>query len=228
VSWTRRSPLIAALVAVAACQSGPPFLAIPTPADGEPHEQMPAFASVRVDGRPLAASRPVVIRIQQPGFADEVWIGVGQQIHASFGVSSGDYQLTADQERCILPVTLRPETETDVALELRDDGTCRLVPIRQHAVDAVDHDSAMGDVSAQVPVALGREVSMDIRSLDDPPDAVPAPDMVDESGLLIISPVPTGRYEVRLIVDGEVVDTQTVEVDEVGRSDPVRFEVPSG
>ena len=86
----------------------------------------------------------------------------------------------------------------------------------------------MGDVSAQVPVALGSDVSMDIRSLDDPPNPVPEPDVVDESGLLIISGVPTGRYEVRLLVDGEVVDTQAVEVDALGRSEPVRFALASG
>ena len=218
---------LAVLVATIACE---PAALLPTvaPTIEEAHEQMPASAGVRVDGDPLVASRPVIIRIEQPGFADERRIAANEQIHASFAVSSGDYRLSADQERCVLPVALAPETETDVALELRDDGTCGLVQLLQHPYEAVDHEGSMGDVSAQVPVALGSDVAMDIRSLDDPPNPVPEPDVVDERGLLIISGVPTGRYEVRLLVDGEVVDTQAVEVDALGRSEPVRFALASG
>ena len=218
---------LAVLVATIACE---PAALLPTvaPTIEEPHEQMPASAAVRVDGVPLVASRPVIIRIEQPGFADERLIAANERIQASFGVSSGAYRLSADQERCVLPVALAPETETDVALELRDDGTCGLVQLLQHPYEAVDHEGSMGDVSAHVPVALGSDVSMDIRSLDDPPNPVPEPDVVDESGLLIISGVQTGRYEVRLLVDGEVVDTQAVEVDALGRSEPVRFALASG
>jgi len=119
---------LAVLIATIACE---PAALLPTvaPTIEEPHEQMPASAAVRVDGVPLVASRPVVIRIEQPGFADERRIAANEQIHASFAVSSGAYRLSADQERCVLPVALAPETETDVALELRDDGTCGLVQL---------------------------------------------------------------------------------------------------
>jgi hypothetical protein len=228
VRWRRWLPAVALVAAVAACESALPFLPTAAPVEHGPHERMPASAAVRVDGSPLVASRPVVIRIETPAFANETLIEVHQQIHAEFAVSSGDYRLSADKGRCVLPLTLAPDTETDVTLELSDDGTCTLVPLRQHPYEAFDHATSPGDVSAQVPVALGPDVTMDIRSLDDPPNPVPGPDTVDESGLLILTPVPTGRYEVRLLVSGAVVDTQTVEVDAEGRSERVRFDLPSG
>jgi len=77
---------LAVLVATIACE---PAALLPTvgPTVEEAHEQMPASAAVRVDGVPLVATRPVTIRIEQPGFADERRIAANEQIHASFAVS---------------------------------------------------------------------------------------------------------------------------------------------
>jgi hypothetical protein len=224
VAWLRRSGSVIVLAAVAGCQSALPFL----PTAG-PNEQMPGPADVRIDGDPQVAAGPARIRIEQEGFAREALIGAGERIQAQFDVSTGVYRIVVVPDRCALMVELARSTETDVVLTLADDASCSLRQLRQHAWGEFEHAfGSQGVVSAEVPIDLGNDVSMDIRSLDDPPNAVPPADSVDESGLLLLEGVLTGSYEVRLLVGGRVVDTQRVEVDDQGRSEPVRFALPSG
>jgi hypothetical protein len=218
---------------VAACGGVTPLPTVsvaPPPEDTAevvPNEQMAAYASVRVDGDPSVATAPFRLGIRQGTFREAVTIAVNERIYHEFGVGEGAFTLTVDDDRCVLPVHLAPETETDVLLRFADDGTCAMAVARQHPF-AQAHGSAMGSVSAQVPEGIGPGViTMDLRSLDDPPNPVPPPDEVDESGLLILFDVPTGAYEARLLVDGSPIATARVSVDAHGRSDPIRF-VPSG
>ncbi len=96
-------------------------------------------------------------------------------------------------------------------LHLPDDGSCSFEIVREHAAGAIAHlDSGSIDVRVTAP---GDGLIVDVRSLDTPANPVPGPVPPDEGGLAILDGLAPGSYEVRLLRDGEVVETKTVVIE---------------
>jgi hypothetical protein len=211
-----------------ACDGSPFVPQAPMTAVAEEH--LPGPASVRVVGDPVVASRPLIVALTRDGFRREARVATGERIRAEFNVSQGGYRLIGGDDACSVVLELAPSNEADLVLRLPPDGGCELLLTGTHPFGAVRHpDGELGSVSTQVPLGrIGGVLTMDLRSLDDPPNPVPDAVTVDEGGNLIVDGVVPGTYEARLLQDGEPIATAQVVVDAQGRSSPLSFALASG
>jgi hypothetical protein len=202
-----------ALGTVAGC--GPAGRLDASPTDAIAEEHMPAYATVWLTADPPVASRHLAIALRdpdEPGWSRDLVFDPGTTVRGSFGVSSGTYRLVAEDPGCTLDLTLGPERESDVVLHVAEDGTCSLVVDREHAVGEVAHDDEGGSVDARV-TAEGNDLLVRARSLDTPRNPVPQPVPPDEGRLAILDGLWPGAYVVELIRDGEVIESQTIEIE---------------
>jgi hypothetical protein len=133
-AFTRRVRVgfVAVVVAVAGCAISPdPVTHIPGT------ERMPAPASVWLTADPASPPRAVTIEMTSPDsdMRRTHTFPAGEAMRGSFPVSQGRYRLTGQGGSCILDLVLLPERETDVIIELRDEG-CAFAVVVEHGYDS--------------------------------------------------------------------------------------------
>lgn len=179
------------------------------PTSSAPTENHPAPGSVYVEKDPIAASRPLSIRLVADGevlphpndFAD------GEAVRFQRSASVGPYRIQVDGRVCLGQFTVGLRQETDIALtEARASCSIRIV-----ADHPDDEQHGFARLTGTVDnVSIGTLVTL--RSLDDSPEPIPPAAETDEGGFFVFPLIPPGAYSVEVIVDGQLVAQRDVDL----------------
>ena len=127
---------------LAACARVVP--ATPDPAIGQ--ERMPAPASIWLTSEPAAPTQAVQVELLIPGepnFRRVHTFQAGEVMLGSIPVSSGHYRLVGLGGKCGFDLFLGPVRETDVVIEVGDDGSCGFTVAREHGKEVFHDESAV-------------------------------------------------------------------------------------
>lgn len=105
---------------------------------------MPAPASIWITSEPAAPARPVKVELTtagDPSFHRVHTFQAGEVVLGSIPVSSGHYRLVALGGECAFDLFLGPQRETDVVIEVGDEGGCAFTVAREHG-DEVFHEAS--------------------------------------------------------------------------------------
>jgi len=182
-------------------------------------------ASVFIYTSPPISPDPVEIRVFQenPGSGNVPFsFAPGESISGVGHSVAGVHFVEVDHIRCAGSVDLVGRMETDVKLEIHEDGSCTVSPAGSHDA-SVPHRiaSAGGRVDGDVPPGA----MVRIVSLSDPPNAVPDARAPDEAGYFLFEPLVAGRYRIELAVGATVLDAHEVNL-VPGAEIPITLQAP--
>lgn len=180
-----------------------------SPTPSMPTENHPSPGSVYVEKDPLVASRPITIKVMHDGqvLPQPKDFAVGEAVRFQRSVSVGEYQILVNDQVCSGQFTVGLRQETDIALT-ESPPSCSIRTVAGHP-DEEEHGFARltGTVEG---VPIGTPVTL--RSIDDSPKPVPPAAETDEDGLFVFPLIGPGTYSVEVMVAGEFVAQQDVEL----------------
>jgi hypothetical protein len=175
----------------------------------------PVAAGLYLTGDPAVAT--VGLTLRMTGGGNEVVATLafepGERIVGLASAMPGDYTLADEDGTCSLAVALLEGRETDVVIQATGSGPCRLAVAGEHPSGEGPHPwfGALVATLAGPPVAAA---TLEVRSLDAPPNPVPPPVAADpdDSSRFYIDSLPPGRYEAQVRSMGTVIGTQAFEI----------------
>lgn len=120
---------------------------------------------------------------------------------------AGALRVVANGEACGRPVMIQAEVEIDVVLSVVND-VCDITTTDSHPAGAVEHPEPRATIGAIVPV--GAEVV--VRALDPGRTMAEIRRPANEHGEVLGVEVPPGRYEMSVVIDGEVLNSKEIEI----------------
>jgi hypothetical protein len=175
-------------------------------------ESMPLWAGITVTADPPVADRDIDLAIMilpEEERLRTTTIPAGTIVRWEEGLSSGPIRVLALDDTCTIDVDLPPERNTEVVLELTDDGCSFRVVGPDESRPPMSNS---GTITADVTVKPWDGLLVEVISLGEPRQPVPQPVPPDEGGLAIIEPLYPGRYDVVLRRGDDVLETQRVTI----------------
>jgi hypothetical protein len=168
----------------------------------------PAAAGVLVTGDPATAADAFDVELVDlaASFDERQAIAPGTRIVAEFFVGAGRYRLRAGDGSCTLELELQAGRHTDVVAHHVADGSCTLEVVREHAADDGSHEEG-GTLDARVTARPDGVLLVEVASLDEPANPVPAPVAPDERGVATIFALLPGDYVANLLRNDVVIES---------------------
>jgi hypothetical protein len=120
---------------------------------------------------------------------------------------AGPIRVFANDSACEGTVVVEANVEVDVVLSAEDD-VCTVSTSGSHAPGAIQHPEPRTAIGVIVPV--GAEVV--VRALDPGSATAEIRRPANEHGKVLGVEVPPGRYELSVVIDGEVLNTKDIEI----------------
>lgn len=177
----------------------------------------PSAAVLYVTGDPAVAEQGVTLRMTAHGGSDEVVVlevKPGERIIAQAAAMPGDYVVTDSDGECSAPVSLAEGRETDVVLAMPPGQPCQITIAGDHLAGEGSHQW-FGAASITLAGPSVPSATVEIRSLDTPPNPVPAGGVLAESdraGHFWVTGLPEGRYEATITGDAERIGSVTFQI----------------
>jgi hypothetical protein len=169
----------------------------------------PEAAGVLVMGDPATSPDAFDVELVDvaTSFDERQGVAPGTRIIAEFSVGSGEYQLRAADGACSLELALQPGRHTDVIAHHDVDGSCTLEIVGDHPLADGSHDES-GTLDARVTARPDGVLLVEVWSLDDPANPVPAAVAPDERGIATVFSLLPGRYVANLLRNDVVIDSE--------------------
>lgn len=172
-----------------------------------PHEAIPLPGIVHLTSEPATAPFAVSIRLiyqGQPSSGSDDFIE-GATIVLDRSALPQPHGVQVNGRACTGEFTIESGVETDVQVVFADGG-CSVRVLGQHPEGEGNHGNAGAVILGTAPIGSIVRLS----PID--PELVTAvvEEHADEAGQFGVGPLPAGRYELALIVDGQVVRTREI------------------
>jgi hypothetical protein len=173
----------------------------------------PEAAGVLVTGDPGTSPDAFDVELVDvaSSFDERQAIAPGTRIVAEFSVGARSYRLRAGDGACTLDLDLQPGRHTDVVAHHDVDGSCTLEVIGDHPLADGSHDEG-GTLDARVTARPDGVLLVQVWSLDDPANPVPAAVAPDERGIATVFSLLPGRYVANLLRNDVVIDSEPFSV----------------
>jgi hypothetical protein len=176
----------------------------------------PAAALLHVTGDPPTSLQGATLLMTPRGGNDHLIVlevEPGERIIAQAASMPGKYVVTDSEDECAVAVSLQAGRETDVELTKPPGQPCQIVIVGEHLAGELPHPW-FGAASITLAGPAVPSATVEILSLDDPPNPVPGPGRAepDSGDRFYVTGLPQGRYVATITSNEGPIGSATFEI----------------